>query len=83
MLQVDQKPDPHFTQPVRQILMMLVFVVIVAIGAFLSYQSLLPIFMANMYLWLHHACVRIWRISVFLAGFYAGKLSQLDRRLRA
>ena len=50
MLQVDQKSDPHFTQPVRQILMMLVFVVIVAIGAFLSYQSLLPIFMANMYL---------------------------------
>ncbi|MDG1009676.1 MAG: biopolymer transporter ExbB [Amylibacter sp.] len=50
MLQIDQKSDPHFTQPVRQILMMLVFVVIVAIGAFLSYQSLLPIFMANMYL---------------------------------
>nr|WP_325251519.1 biopolymer transporter ExbB [Amylibacter sp.] len=50
MLKADAKIDPHFTQPVRQILMMLMFVVIVAIGAFLSYQSLLPIFMANIYL---------------------------------
>ncbi|PLS19883.1 biopolymer transporter ExbB [Neptunicoccus cionae] len=50
MLKSDTKIDPHFTQPVRQILMMLMFVVIVAIGGFLSYQSLLPIFMANVYL---------------------------------
>ncbi|WP_069301545.1 biopolymer transporter ExbB [Neptunicoccus sediminis] len=50
MLKADAKIDPHFTQPVRQILMMLMFVVIVAIGGFLSYQSLLPIFMANIYL---------------------------------
>ena len=50
MLKADYKSEPHFTQPVRQILMMLMFVVIVAIGAFLSHQSLLPIFMANMYL---------------------------------
>lgn len=50
MLQADRKADPHFTQPVRQILMMLLFVVMVVIGAFLSYQSLLPIFMANVYL---------------------------------
>ncbi|MCO4824235.1 MAG: biopolymer transporter ExbB [Amylibacter sp.] len=50
MLQADRKTDPHFTQPVRQILMMLMFVVMVVIGAFLSYQSLLPIFMANVYL---------------------------------
>ena len=47
MLQADRKSDPHFTQPVRQILMMLMFVVMVGIGAFLGYQSLLPIFMAN------------------------------------
>ncbi|WGI22553.1 biopolymer transporter ExbB [Amylibacter sp. IMCC11727] len=50
MLQADRKADPHFTQPVRQILMMLMFVVMVTIGAFLSYQSLLPIFMANVLL---------------------------------
>jgi hypothetical protein len=50
MLQADRKSDPHFTQPVRQILMMLMFVVMVAIGAFLSYPSLLPIFMANVLL---------------------------------
>lgn len=45
-----KKVDPHFTQPVRQIMMMLMFVVVVAIGGFLSYQSLLPIFRANVYL---------------------------------
>lgn len=50
MLEADRKTDPHFTQPVRQILMMLMFVIIVGIGAFLSYKSLLPIFMANVYL---------------------------------
>ena len=50
MIEAETKTDPHFTQPVRQIMMMLVFVVVVAIGAFLSYQSLLPIFMANVYL---------------------------------
>lgn len=46
----DRKTDPHFTQPVRQIMMMLVFVVIVGIGAFLARDSLLPIFQANVYL---------------------------------
>jgi hypothetical protein len=50
MITSDLKTEPHFTQPVRQILMMLMFVVMVAIGAFLSYQSILPIFLANVYL---------------------------------
>lgn len=50
MSEAVKKVDPHFTQPVRQIMMMLMFVVVVAIGGFLSYQSLLPIFRANVYL---------------------------------
>ncbi|MBC6441573.1 MAG: biopolymer transporter ExbB [Rhodobacteraceae bacterium] len=44
------KADAQFTQPVRIILTMLVFVVVVAIGAMLAYERLLPIFMANVYL---------------------------------
>lgn len=46
----EPKADPQFTQPVRIILTMLIFVVVVSIGAVLAYEQLLPIFMANVYL---------------------------------
>ncbi|MEM6619421.1 MAG: biopolymer transporter ExbB [Pseudomonadota bacterium] len=46
----DRKSDPQFTQPVRQILMMLVFTIVSGIGAVLAWESLLPIFMANVWL---------------------------------
>ncbi|MEM7439298.1 MAG: biopolymer transporter ExbB [Pseudomonadota bacterium] len=46
----DTKADPQFTQPVRIILTMLIFVVVVTIGAVVAYEQLLPIFMANVYL---------------------------------
>lgn len=50
MLDPDRKADPQFTQPVRHIMMMLMFVVIVALGGFVAYPRVLPIFMANIYL---------------------------------
>ena len=50
MLDPDRKADPQFTQPVRHIMMMLMFVVIVAMGGFIAYPQVLPIFMANVYL---------------------------------
>ena len=83
MIEAETKTDPHFTQPVRQIMMMLVFVVVVAIGAFLSYQSLLPIFMANVYLpeWVHQSGLCVRNIRLFLASVHPGQFGQLDRRL--
>lgn len=50
MAKPDTKADPHFTQPVRIIAMMLVFVIVVTVGALMGYEALLPIFMANVYL---------------------------------
>lgn len=46
----DHPTDPQFTQPVRIIVAMLMCVVVVGIGALLGYESLLPIFMANVWL---------------------------------
>lgn len=46
----DPAADPQFTQPVRIILTMLMFVVVVGIGAVMAYEQLLPIFMANVWL---------------------------------
>ena len=50
MIQADPQSEPHFTQPVNQITLMLVGVALVAVGAWFSYAAVLPIFMANIYL---------------------------------
>ncbi|AXQ94089.1 biopolymer transporter ExbB [Cereibacter azotoformans] len=42
--------EPHFTQPVRQIVMMLVVVALVAVGAFVAFTTLERVFLSNPYL---------------------------------
>ncbi|MGG7645974.1 biopolymer transporter ExbB [Rhodovulum sp. YNF3179] len=46
----DREADAHFTQPVRQIVMMLVVIGLVAAGSYLVYPSLAPVFLSNPYL---------------------------------
>lgn len=46
----DKKPAPVFSQPVRQIVMMLVVVGLVAAGAWLAYPQVAPVFLANPWL---------------------------------
>lgn len=39
--------EPHFSQPVRQIVLMLIVLVLVGVGAWFAYGRILPIFAAN------------------------------------
>ncbi len=50
MAQPDQKQRPQFSQPVRQITLMLIVLGLTAVGGFLALPSVLPIFAANPYL---------------------------------
>ena len=50
MAQPDQRTRPQFSQPVRQITLMLVVLGLTGFGAFLALPSVLPIFAANPYL---------------------------------
>ena len=50
MSQAQPENDPHFTQPVNQLTTMTVCVILVSIGAWLSYGALMPVFLANIYL---------------------------------
>ncbi|NHF72211.1 hypothetical protein G7044_03535 [Paracoccus sp. 12-3] len=42
--------QPHFSQPIRQIVLMLIVSVLVAAGGWFAYGRILPIFTANIYL---------------------------------
>lgn len=42
--------QPHFSQPIRQIVLMLIVLVLVIVGAWFAYGRILPIFAANVYL---------------------------------
>lgn len=50
MAQSDRESKPQFSQPVRQITLMLIALGLTGIGAFLALPSVLPIFAANPYL---------------------------------
>lgn len=46
----DRKAEPQFTQPVRQITLMLVVLVLVSMGAYVVFPSVSPVFLANPWL---------------------------------
>lgn len=46
----EKKPAPFFSQPVRQILLMLIVVGLVAAGAWLAFPTVAPVFLANPWL---------------------------------
>lgn len=58
---------PQFSQPVRQILMMLTLLCLVLIGGWLTYGRILPIFMANR--WLNGLILGVFALGV-LACFW-------------
>jgi len=64
MAQPDQKQRPQFSQPVRQITLMLIVLGMTAVGGTLALPSVLPIFAANPYL-------NGFIIFVFLIGVVA------------
>ncbi len=50
MAQLQQGARPHFSQPIRQILMMLIAIGLSGLGVFLALPYVLPVFEANLYL---------------------------------
>lgn len=56
--------QPYFSQPVRQVIMMLVVLVLVGVGGYLAYGRILPIFTAN-----------LWLNGLILAVFFMGVLT--------
>jgi hypothetical protein len=50
MDQPDQTVDRHFAQPYRQIVTMVLVLCLVAVGAYLAYPQVAPVFLANPYL---------------------------------
>lgn len=48
--QPDRGAEPNFTQPVRQIALIVVALALVAVGVFFALPKVLPVFLANIYL---------------------------------
>lgn len=46
----DREAEQHFSQPVRQIVLMLLVLVLVAAGAYIAFPRVAPVFLANPYL---------------------------------
>ena len=50
MDQPDREVEPHFSTPIRQIILMLIVLVLTGFGAFVALPRVLPVFQANPYL---------------------------------
>jgi hypothetical protein len=46
----DREAEPHFSQPVRQITMMVIVLALVGAGAYVAFPQVAPVFLANPYL---------------------------------
>ena len=64
MDQPDRGAEPNFTQPVRQIILILVALGLVGAGVFIALPKVLPVFRANLYL-------NGFILFVFITGLYA------------
>jgi hypothetical protein len=73
---------PYFSQPVRQITLMLMVTVLVAVGAWVVFARILPIIIENP--WLNGLIFGVFFLGIitcFLAGGAARAVGALDRRL--
>ncbi|MGB0904896.1 MAG: biopolymer transporter ExbB, partial [Mangrovicoccus sp.] len=63
MVNSAQDTEAHFSQPIRQILLMLTAVGLFAAGAYLAFPRVAPVFLANPYL--NGAILLVFVIGVF------------------
>ena len=59
----DREVEPQFSQPVRQIVLMLIVLVLVGFGAYIAFPKVAPVFLAN--LWLNGFIALVFVIGVF------------------
>ncbi|MTH64777.1 hypothetical protein [Paracoccus shanxieyensis] len=64
--------DPHFSQPVRQIVLMLIVLVLVGMGTWFAYRQILPIFAANPAL--NGAILLVFVLGVLTCFWQVGQL---------
>lgn len=63
---------PRFSQPVRQILLMLTVLALVLLGAWFTYGRILPIFLSN--LWLNGLILAVFALGVLACFWQVGQL---------
>lgn len=68
----DLEAQPHFSQPVRQVLLMLLVLGLSAAGGWLALPSVLPVFTANP--WLNGFILMVFVIGVFSCFWQVGQL---------
>lgn len=64
--------NPRFSQPVRQILLMLTVLALVLAGGWIAYGRILPIFMANR--WLNGLILAVFAVGVLACFWQVGQL---------
>ncbi len=64
--------QPYFSQPVRQVMMMLIVLVLVGVGGYLAYGRILPIFSAN--LWLNGLILAVFLLGVLTCFWQVAQL---------
>src|SRR6056297_2856401 len=82
MVRWDPEAYLKFTQPVRQLVLMVLVLVAVAIGSWVAYPSVAPVFLANPWLNGFIAVVFVIGIRLFLAGLPDLQFGELDRGVR-
>jgi hypothetical protein len=65
----DREAEPHFSQPVRQIVSMLIVLALVGAGAYVAFPQVAPVFLANPWLNGFIAFVFVIGLRDLLAGF--------------
>ncbi|MFC3168560.1 hypothetical protein ACFOD7_10910 [Paracoccus fontiphilus] len=66
--------SPHFSQPVRQVVMMITVLALVLAGGWITYGRILPIFRAN--LWLNGLILGVFALGVLACFWQVAQLTQ-------
>lgn len=64
--------DPHFSQPVRQVLLMLIVLTLVGLGGWFAYGRILPVFAANP--WLNGTILVVFALGVLTCFWQVAQL---------
>lgn len=68
----EKKPAPFFSQPIRQIILMLAVVALVAVGAWVAFPTVAPVFLANP--WLNGVIFGVFVVGVLACFFQVFQL---------
>ncbi len=73
-LKADRRVRAQFTQPVRQITLMVIVLALVAVGGYVAFPSVAPVFLAN--LWLNGFIALVFLFGIAACFWQVAQLSQ-------